>query len=163
MGRKADLLIKLGLHRSIIQKWTNKQVEAEWAEIKKKKLKVAEILAYFKDAVYGTDTQADPKVDKLNKIYHEFKDQFVGEFHDVLWQVIIARTDDFENCCFTVNVTDHGNCLGIAEHRRKGYVPTNAFFNDKQYDKAMKVLDRLNEAVFTLDKREAIELICTTM
>lgn len=161
MGRKTDLLIHLGMHRLAEKAFTKEEISVEQA--KAKKMTVAELEAYVKDVKYGTNTRKDPKLEKLSKIYEDLKEHFVGEFHDVLWQVIVARDNEFIHCCFTVVVRQEGNAIGIATRGLKGYIPTMAYFNEKRYDKAQLILDKLNEAVFSMDKRAAIELTCTTL
>ena len=161
MRLKADLLIRLGMHRLDENKLSRQEIFFE--QDKAKKMTVAELEAYVKDVKYGTNTRKDPKLEKLGKIYNELKDNFVGEFHDLLWQVIVARDDEFKNCCFTVIAGNLGNSVGVATHGTKGYIPTLAYFNEKRYDKAHEILSKLNESVFNLDRRDAIELICTTL
>lgn len=101
---------------------------------------------------------------KVSRIYDKFKEKFLGNFHNALWQIIINERFKGKNVAFVQNFNNSGIELGIADKMHRGYTPTATMFDiDVKYDEAETIIDELNQDVFNLSPIEANEITLMSM
>lgn len=104
------------------------------------------------------------KAEKVDKIYDKFKNKFVGDLHNVLWQIIVNGVREDKISAFTSAISANGYKLGIADEQIKGYSSTGVVFKEPAlYDDVQKVIENLNKAVFRLDALQGAKIALSTM
>jgi len=106
--------------------------------------------------------ESDP-LDRLNRIYDQYKDEFEGDFHNMLWQILVNKVFGDRRMAFHAAILDTGYILGIAEENKPGYHPSYVFFKTLIHREATEITGSLNFEVFNLNNREACEIVLTSM
>ncbi len=53
--------------------------------------------------------------------------------------------------------------IGIADYGKNGYTPTGVVFATHNHDEVLEICDDLNKEIFGLDKKQAMNIIITTL
>lgn len=100
----------------------------------------------------------------VNHLYDKHKDKFDGSIHNTLWQIIINERFKDEKVCFVSNYSERGLDLGIATKNENGYNFVGCCFKEKiTHNEAELIINELNNEVFGLTEKEAMEIELTSM
>lgn len=92
----------------------------------------------------------DQTIETLNRLHGQFGKLITGQFHNMLWQVMVNQSTEPETCAFTEVYSEHGQHIAIACQSR-GYIPTHCYFlRIVSNEGAQRILDELNRAIFGL-------------
>ena len=96
-------------------------------------------------------------IEKLNALHAKHKDQLPGQFHNLLWQIMVNNSLGDEFAAFHRQLSDNQPVLSLASG---GYIPTCCGFADGMSEEDMDaVLDDLNEQLFGLTPDGAMGII----
>lgn len=102
--------------------------------------------------------------DQYNKHKHEFVENQMPSFHNLLWQVIVNERFADQTVAFTAVLRNGRTEIGIAEKDEYGYIPTSVGFNDGiDYKTANDICYDLNEAIFGLNHKASSIIVMTSM
>jgi hypothetical protein len=101
--------------------------------------------------------------EKISRIYEEFKENFTGAFHSILWEIIVNKIQGDKSIAFLPIVDCEGYMLGIATQDEQGYTPTMAYFTAHDYSVACNIANKLNEAIFGIGAEKSIDVVLSTM
>lgn len=102
--------------------------------------------------------------EKLNRLFDKHKDKFVGNFHGLLWKLLVDKIRKDKSSALVQNYAPEGHALGIADQGQNGYVPTMTYFKDStSYDDADAIIDELNQEIFGLDDLAASKILLSSM
>ena len=85
-------------------------------------------------------------VDRLNKIYDQFKNHFDGAFHTLLWEMMIKNKTKGKVMAFTNLVNGE---LALAHGEGGGYLSTGVSFKTNNHNEASEICEKLNMATFS--------------
>lgn len=102
-------------------------------------------------------------IDDLDAIFNDFKKEFIGSFHTVLWRIFADGITNNKIACFVGNYDDNGIVLGIAYANEAGYCPSCAYFLTTNHTVSEKILKELNKRVFDLDEEMCIKIKLSSM
>jgi hypothetical protein len=103
------------------------------------------------------------KLDKLNEVYDKYKDEFTGQFHSVLWKIMVGGKNRTWVEAFHCVYREGGLELVLALPDDGGYIPTMTWFVNKYRDHAMDLCYKLNEEVFGYSRQEANTIMLQSM
>lgn len=101
--------------------------------------------------------------ERLDQLYTKHGDKVVGQYHNMLWQIMMNRSVDG---AFTVMHTDPNGSHIVVCQRDGGYVPTNVFLADGWEDISDQIeefIDELNEIVFGLTRYGAERVVIMSL
>jgi len=105
-------------------------------------------------------------IDRYHKFIEEVVEPRKGEVFslgDLAWQLAINHPD---RDCAVTSVLRDGWAIGIADRSKKGYTPTNVYFNDEiqtTYDEVEFICNQFNEIVLELTLKEASDIVISTL
>lgn len=103
-------------------------------------------------------------VDKLNLLYERYKDKFDGQFHSLLWKVIVDEVRDSVTASLTPCITSNGTEIGIADYKKKGYTPTGVWFKPNIiHDDAEEICHELNTELFGQSIKTQMEIVLSSL
>jgi len=102
-------------------------------------------------------------IEKLNKIFEEFKGYYEGCFHNMLWQIIVNDVHANKIKAVFTAITGNGYKIGLSIANEPKYYDTGVFIKEPNYDKANIIMARLNKAMFDLDDEQVLNITMSSM
>lgn len=137
----------------------------EEAQEKIKQIKEVSIMFGFEPQKYTVKVEPVKStlipIDKVEKIYADFKDHFSNKFYNLIWKIIVENYRDVKSTdsAFTPIIQKNHIEIGIADRLWVGYTSTGVMFNSQNYSEAQEILQRLNMEVFELNTKQVTRVI----